>query len=109
MCNAGNNCRFVDCAIPCNNKSGKAVGTIFWTLVGEILKMKNEMKRHEKWYEDWFKELPFFWDQKIQNDETEQKQLQEEVEQKKISNSGYQVLYLEKPFVEYRNFVSKWH
>ena len=45
ICNSDNNLKFVDCAIPCNNRSNKAIAMVWYILtkaVMEITKQSSE-------------------------------------------------------------------
>jgi small subunit ribosomal protein SAe len=52
LCNTDNNLQYVDCAIPCNNRSKKSLAMIFWLLTREVLRIKGELQEGE------FTELP---------------------------------------------------
>ncbi len=52
LCNTDNNLQYVDCAIPCNNRSKKSLAMIFWLLTREVLRIKGELQ------DDQFTELP---------------------------------------------------
>lgn len=52
LCNTDNNLSYVDCAIPCNNRSKKSLATIFWLLTREVLSLKGELQDGQ------FNELP---------------------------------------------------
>jgi len=49
LCGCHNNTRFVDCAIPCNNRGKFSLGLMFWLLAREILRMRGTVKRTEPW------------------------------------------------------------
>jgi small subunit ribosomal protein SAe len=44
LCNTDNNLQYVDCAIPCNNRSKKSLAMIFWLLTREVLRLKGELE-----------------------------------------------------------------
>ena len=52
LCNTDNNLQYVDCAIPCNNRSKKSLAMIFWLLTREVLSIKGELQDGQ------FNELP---------------------------------------------------
>jgi small subunit ribosomal protein SAe len=52
LCNTDNNLQYVDCAIPCNNRSKKSLAMIFWLLTREVLRIKGELQDGQ------FNELP---------------------------------------------------
>jgi small subunit ribosomal protein SAe len=52
LCNTDNNLQYVDCAIPCNNRSKKSLAMIFWLLTREVLSLKGELQDGQ------FSELP---------------------------------------------------
>jgi len=58
LCTSDNSCRNVDVAIPCNNRSTEAVGLVYWLLAREVLRLRGELARDQKW--DVMVDL-FFW------------------------------------------------
>lgn len=52
LCNTDNNLSYVDCAIPCNNRSKKSLAMIYWLLTREVLALKGELEDGQ------FNELP---------------------------------------------------
>jgi len=49
FCGIHNDTRFVDCAIPCNNKGKLSLGLMFWLLAREILHMRGDVSRTTPW------------------------------------------------------------
>jgi len=49
LCGVNNNTRFVDCAIPCNNRGKLSLGLMFWFLAREMLRIKSEVPRNKPW------------------------------------------------------------
>jgi small subunit ribosomal protein SAe len=45
LCNTDNNLAYVDCAIPCNNRSKKSLAMIYWLLTKEVLALRGEEER----------------------------------------------------------------
>jgi small subunit ribosomal protein SAe len=44
LCNTDNNLGYVDCAIPCNNRSKKSLAMVYWLLTREVLSLKGELE-----------------------------------------------------------------
>jgi small subunit ribosomal protein SAe len=72
LCNTDNNLQYVDCAIPCNNRSKKSLAMIFWLLTREVLRIKGELQDGQ------FNELPdlFMYRNVEKKDKTEEEQQQ---------------------------------
>ncbi len=47
ICNTDNNLKYVDCAIPCNNRSNRAIAMIWYLLTKAVLEVKNDMENFE--------------------------------------------------------------
>lgn len=48
ICNTDNNLKYVDCAIPCNNRSVKAVSMIWYLLTKNVLEIKKDTENFDK-------------------------------------------------------------
>ncbi|KAL0215078.1 hypothetical protein P9112_007262 [Eukaryota sp. TZLM1-RC] len=49
LCNTDTPLRFVDVAVPCNNRSQKSVGFMYWLLCREVLRMRGAIARTAEW------------------------------------------------------------
>jgi len=51
LCNTDNSLQYVDCAIPCNNRSKRSLAMIYWMLTKEVKLIKEELKDVNTWGE----------------------------------------------------------
>lgn len=49
FCNTDSNLRYVDIAIPCNNKAKDSIGLMWWLLTREVLRMRGSVLRKGPW------------------------------------------------------------
>ncbi|CAJ0943887.1 unnamed protein product, partial [Ranitomeya imitator] len=49
LCNTDSPLRYVDIAIPCNNKGAHSVGLMWWMLAREVLRMRGTISREHAW------------------------------------------------------------
>jgi len=59
--NSDNPCRYVDLAIPCNNRGTSSIGLMVWFLAREVLRIRGTLSRTEPW--DVMCDLFFYRDQ----------------------------------------------
>jgi len=76
--------RFVDIAIPCNNKSPQSVGLMWWMLAREVLRLRGTIARSIPWEEEVMPDLFFFRDPEEQEKEESAKEV-EAIKQDPIS------------------------
>jgi small subunit ribosomal protein S2 len=48
LCDTNNELKYVDLAIPTNNKGRRSLALVYWLLAREILKIKGQIKTHEE-------------------------------------------------------------
>jgi len=49
LCNTDSPSKYIDCAIPCNNKGIQAIGTLWWMLAREVLYLRGIISRKTPW------------------------------------------------------------
>lgn len=49
FCNTDSNLRYVDIAIPCNNKAKDSIGLMWWMLTREVMRMRGTVPREVPW------------------------------------------------------------
>ena len=51
LCNTDNNLGYVDCAIPCNNRSKRSLAMVYWLLTREVQILRGVVKQGEQLHE----------------------------------------------------------
>jgi len=49
FCDPSTSLRFIDIAIPANNKANKSIGLMWWFLTREVLRLRGELNRQAPW------------------------------------------------------------
>jgi len=49
FCNTDSPLRFVDVAVPCNNKAAHSIGLMWWLLAREVLRIRGKLGRDKPW------------------------------------------------------------
>jgi len=49
LCDVDTPLKYIDVVIPCNNKGNHSVGTVWWLLAREVLRLKGQQSRDEDW------------------------------------------------------------
>lgn len=72
FCNVDSPTRFIDMAIPCNNKSANSIGLMWWFLAREVLRLRGSISRELPW--DVMPDLFFYRDPEEAEKEEQQRQ-----------------------------------
>ena len=49
FCNVDSPSKFIDIAVPCNNKSPQSIGLMWWFLAREVLRLRGSISRDMPW------------------------------------------------------------
>jgi len=49
LCNTDSPLRYIDIAIPCNNKANYPIGLLWWMLTREVLRLRGQISREQPW------------------------------------------------------------
>jgi len=69
LANSDSPLKYVDIAIPCNNKSAHSVGLMWWMLAREVLSLRGTISRNIPWERDVMPDLFFYRDAEEQEKE----------------------------------------
>lgn len=60
FCNTDSPLRFVDIAIPCNNKAPHSIGLMWWMLAREVKRLRGQISRQKRWEDEVKVDLYFY-------------------------------------------------
>jgi len=92
LCDSDSPSKFVDIAIPCNNKGIHSIGLIWWLLAREVLRLRGTLSRSTAW--EVMPDLFFY-----RAPEDIEKQEQQEREVAEIREAAKQAEAIEQPFI----------
>jgi len=49
LCDVDTPLKYIDVVIPCNNKGNHSIGTVWWMLAREVMRLKGQLSRDEEW------------------------------------------------------------
>jgi len=79
LCDADTDLKYIDIAIPCNNKGTQAVGLAWWFLSREVLRLRGSIPRTSDWSETVMPDLFFYRDpEEVKRQEEDEKKAAEE-------------------------------
>lgn len=77
LCDTDSALKYIDVAIPCNNRAPHSIGLIYWLLAREVQRLRGTLSRHEEW--SVMPDLFFYRNlEEIKKQEEEEKRIPEE-------------------------------